>query len=79
MAKSKYKQLIDGKPDQVRLTRAGNARIKLACCHCGLVHLIGIAVRGNELGFAATQLPRATAQRRNMLKRKQLGIYGKKG
>lgn len=79
MAKSKYEQLIDGKPTAVKMTRAGNVRINMACCDCGLVHKIGIAVRGAWVGFSATQLPRATAQRRNMLKRKKLGVFAEKG
>ncbi len=61
----RYKQTIDG--DWVRPIRKG---YRVACCDCGLVHVINIRVRKNLVEYQVFRDNRATARRRQRLKLK---------
>lgn len=65
----KYVQRKDGEG----FTIPNKTPYKLACCDCGLVHQIAIAApglrKGVKIGFAAKRDNRATAARRNRIKK----------
>jgi hypothetical protein len=62
---AKYVQRSDG--DVIDLGRARQHLI--ACCDCGLVHLLKFKIRGgNKLSFQAWRRNRNTAQRRRGMK-----------
>lgn len=42
---------------------------KLACCDCGLIHLLKFRVRKGKIQMQATRDNRATAQRRRGMKK----------
>lgn len=56
----RYKQRIDGEG----FTVTPGEVTRWACCHCDLVHDIAFVVEDGEIGVAARQNHRATAQRR---------------
>ncbi len=60
---SRYIQRIDG--DWVHWSRKGHL---IACCHCGLVHLMRPRVRKNRVEVQAFRMPRHTAGRRRKKK-----------
>lgn len=65
---SRYKQRFDG----VGFSIPNLTPYKLACCDCGLIHVISIAApntpKGTPIGFAAKRDNRATAARRRKKK-----------
>lgn len=42
---------------------------KLACCDCGLVHNVVVAIDGDKLGLAAERNNRSTGQRRRHMEK----------
>ncbi len=57
-----------GRLDAFEVTRINpkDTILRLACCDCGLVHEIGLAIEGEEVGIAFLSKRRNTAQlRRN--------------
>lgn len=50
-------------------TEKSKVPFKLACCHCGLVHVMVLVAgrKGTEIGIAARQDLRSTAQRRHRM------------
>jgi hypothetical protein len=63
---SRYAQLVDG----VGISMPTNTKFRFACCDCGLVHDMVVAVPGRKIfGFAVRRNARATAMRRRKAKR----------
>lgn len=62
---SRYVQRKDGE-----WVAWGKAHL-VACCDCGLVHLMQTRVRGGRVEVKATRMPRHTAGRRAAMKRKK--------
>ena len=62
--KSKYKNLLDGDSFEIK----NKETFRLACCDCGLVHLVCGASDGKRIGIAMKRDKRATAQRRRWSK-----------
>ena len=60
---SRYKQRVDG--EWVHWTRKGHL---VACCDCGLIHLMRPRVRAGRVEVQAFRLPRHTAGRRRKRK-----------
>lgn len=62
--RSKYDLLIDGEGVEME----ANKTFKFACCDCGLVHNVAVAVPGRRVfGLAMERNPRATAARRRWM------------
>ena len=62
---TRYQILNDGEGLEVDSGQV----IRFACCDCGLVHLIALAIEQNgKIGFAVKRDNRATAQRRRAMK-----------
>ena len=62
MMSRKYDRLEDGGRIEVQ---APGQVIRLACCDCGLVHRVAVAMEDNgNIGLAFTRDKRATAQKR---------------
>ena len=58
----KYKQQKDG--DRLEFNPAGDIW-RIACCDCGLVHDVALAIEKNgKIGIAIEQNKRATGQKR---------------
>lgn len=55
----KYTQAKDG--DWIQPIRRG---YKMACCDCGLVHVLNFRIRNGKIQFQPRRDNRATAQRR---------------
>jgi hypothetical protein len=64
MKASSYRQRVDGEEIEVQ----SHGLHKIACCDCGLVHLLEFRVEGSVITFKATRDNRATAQRRRRLR-----------
>lgn len=59
---TEYKQVFDGNT----ITVIGRHH-KIACCDCGLIHLLKFRMKGSTITFKAFRDNRATAQRRRKL------------
>lgn len=63
--RTRYQQLKNGEAIEIKPGEI----LKLACCDCGLVHNIGIAVEDNgNIGLAFERNVRATGQMRRFNK-----------
>jgi hypothetical protein len=60
-----YRQVFDG--EWVRPKRRG---YKVACCDCGLIHVINYRIKDGHIEYQPTRDNRATAARRRGLMRK---------
>jgi hypothetical protein len=62
---SNYEQRMDG--EWVHWSRKGHL---VACCDCGLVHLMRPRVRAGRVEVQATRMPRNTAARRVRIRKR---------
>jgi len=60
-----YTQRHDG--ESFRVSRRGHL---VTCCDCGLVHLFKPSVKNGSVYLKAWRLPKETAKRRRVIKRK---------
>lgn len=62
---ARYRQLHDGEPRRLRISKDGVIAQRLRCCDCALVHKVGIEITGPRSAvFYAWRDVRATAAAR---------------